>query len=116
MKLPAERSIPQRHRIRTAWVGFAAARLALRASEYCGLCEKLALPSAEGARGYIALLMRSGAPGADRYDFTPYPCPHLPGMWHAGHNHKIAGMLKAAKNPEGTCHETEKENPAGRRR
>jgi hypothetical protein len=94
MKQPAEHSIPQRHRLAVAWVGFAQARQQIRHSQFCGLCSKLALHSAEAARAYIALLMRSGQMARPNGStFVPYPCPHLAGMWHAGHNSKLPELL-----------------------
>lgn len=98
MKMPAEREIPQRHRAAVTWVGFAPARLALRETSFCGICGKLSLHSAEAARGYIALLLRSGAhtPRQDDYAFAPYQCPHLQGKWHVGHNRDVIGILKGA--------------------
>ena len=100
MRLPEEHTIPQRHRLAVTWVGFTLARKQLLDSVYCGRCEKIALPSAEAARGYIALLMRSSdfVVRPNDWTFVPYPCPHLDGMWHAGHNHKLPELLKGARH------------------
>jgi hypothetical protein len=98
MKMPAERQIPQRHRLAVTWVGFAPARLALRETSFCAACGKLSLHSAEAARGYIALLIRSGkhTPRRDDYTFAPYPCPEQQGKWHVGHNREAMELLKGA--------------------
>ncbi len=94
MRLPAARSVPPWRRIAGRWVG--CSRAYLLPARFCVPCDKLALRSAEDARGYMALMMRSPhfEPRADDFSFAPYECPHLPGMWHVGHHRATAELLK----------------------
>lgn len=101
MRIPAERTVPLHRRIAVTWVGYRPAR-EMRA-RFCKPCDKLGLYSAEDARGYISLIMRSRSfePRPLDYAFVPYACPHTPGLWHVGHNYTLIELLKGGSNEPG---------------
>lgn len=96
MKNLNEENIPSHRTAPLVWEGEAEARKRLLKTAYCGVCEKIGLPTFDAARSYLGLIMSTPGRRARPEDFamTPYACPHNKGMWHVGRNYKTAALLR----------------------